>query len=63
MKLLNKDFFNEVYDTRVFQIAKMEIGLKQSSSIPNWLSSFKLIHPLSNETNKINEIADRYNLD
>jgi len=45
---------------RGFQIAKMEIGLKQSSSIPNWLSKMKLIHPLDYEKNLLDEIFEDY---
>ena len=54
------DFFNEIYDSNAFLITDMEAGLKQSSSIPNWISKMKIFYPRNEEKNKLDEIIAKY---
>ena len=53
-------FFNEIYDSNAFLITEMEAGLKQSSSIPNWISKMKIFHPHNYEKNLLDEIFEKY---
>ena len=59
MKLLKKDFFNEVFDTTNYTPLQMDQGLVGASNLTEWVQNIKNLY--DGDETKLDDIFKRYN--